>query len=583
MRHSTSNSRRNLYTAAAWAFAALAVTGCSPPGSKIPSDVATVTTCSVPDTTLQTWFKKNVVAKDAEVTPADSINFANSPNCSFYVWSARMFLWAMSPTPASYGGGSGRIFSSPTFFDVSPADANNVRTLIKQAGGLLHFQMRDAQKGPHDLALIHDRRSGRLFEVLPTTRGANNLQQIRNTAGQLVEIQRAEFKPGAIPTLFDANDRTISFVLNRERKLTLHEIPAVQRFNFNGHGIFIGGFGEVLEAEQAEADDGVVVGQNSTGANNSLIYYTITVNDVFGYLASGVNAGQITASSFPLTAADETPIQTYAGTKGVTSFPDPEALAIEMKTAWVEAVNLPANCNYITMQAQIPDYDTTDPAHWKVKPNPRTATLAMIGTHIVGSAAGHAEMIWATFEHVCNTPNSGYTYNSTSASNQPGPAETGPWELSSTDTPNPPNVKRQSYDGSVNPAQINENPLQSTYPHTIGPADIERTFPWGMPGSNAGSNTEVLATNQTTLQQMLGLGDLRGNYIMTGATWTIGGQVNGIQVGTSQLANTAMETYQQGSNCFDCHNNPTNDPKGGLGLSDGSGLSHIFGELKPLP
>jgi len=55
------------------------------------------------------------------------------------------------------------------------------------------------------------------------------------------------------------------------------------------------------------------------------------------------------------------------------------------------------------------------------------------------------------------------------------------------------------------------------------------------------------------------------------------------RVGTNQLANTTMETYQQGTNCFVCHNNPTpTDPKGDLGLPQGSGLSHIFGEIQSL-
>jgi hypothetical protein len=73
-------------------------------------------------------------------------------------------------------------------------------------------------------------------------------------------------------------------------------------------------------------------------------------------------------------------------------------------------------------------------------------------------------------------------------------------------------------------------------------------------------------------------GDVRGNYIVTGATWTIfGGPPSGNnQVGTNKLANTTLETYQSGSNCFSCHAGNM------LGDNFGRGLSHTYGKLKPL-
>jgi hypothetical protein len=73
-----------------------------------------------------------------------------------------------------------------------------------------------------------------------------------------------------------------------------------------------------------------------------------------------------------------------------------------------------------------------------------------------------------------------------------------------------------------------------------------------------------------------------------GATWTVNGfppigsfagtVTNGIEVGTSQMANTTMETYEQipSSNCFNC-------PARGLGtINPNGGLSHIYPVLKPL-
>jgi len=51
-------------------------------------------------------------------------------------------------------------------------------------------------------------------------------------------------------------------------------------------------------------------------------------------------------------------------------------------------------------------------------------------------------------------------------------------------------------------------------------------------------------------------------------------------VGSQQLVNATMETYAQPSNCFDCH---AGSKGNGLGSAGGFGLSHIYGDLQPLP
>jgi hypothetical protein len=68
-------------------------------------------------------------------------------------------------------------------------------------------------------------------------------------------------------------------------------------------------------------------------------------------------------------------------------------------------------------------------------------------------------------------------------------------------------------------------------------------------------------------------GDVRANYIMIGATWTFQGaspDILAARQGTTRLANTTMETFQQGTsnavgdaNCFTCHtpHSSTMDPK----------------------
>jgi hypothetical protein len=120
-------------------------------------------------------------------------------------------------------------------------------------------------------------------------------------------------------------------------------------------------------------------------------------------------------------------------------------------------------------------------------------------------------------------------------------------------------------------AAVSGADLQATTPMPIGPSDVLRVNPWGRPGNAAPSNTEIISINNSVIGQLLA-GDVRKNYIMTGATWTIGGAApsGSNQVGTNQMANTTMETFFQPSNCFSCH------------VTNQYPVSHIFNDLKPL-
>ena len=99
-----------------------------------------------------------------------------------------------------------------------------------------------------------------------------------------------------------------------------------------------------------------------------------------------------------------------------------------------------------------------------------------------------------------------------------------------------------------------------------------------------GSNTQIVSINNSVLTQLVS-GDMRKNYFMLGATWTIGGQPpsSGTQTGTNLLANSTMETYVQGfSNCFTCHDDNGN-PMACWDIDADSGLSHIYAPIQPLP
>jgi len=569
----------------------------------VPADANT--TCVVASTEFASWFKSGAVTANGEVDPADSVNFPDIPNCSFYEWSEQMFLWLTSPTPPSYGGGGGRIFQSAAFFDVSPPDADGNRTLVPHKRSLLHlFNLRAAQFGPHGLPILFDKR-GRMLEVLSAPIAPSGRSLLRSRAGEWVEIAEARLRPGAKPTFLDPSGKSIDFdlaenfalhlalkprelpaaakaelldprrmSLARKRELKVDQRNLVLSFKIKGKLFFLDQNGNTIDVEQGQAGTSAVL----MAQNGSLVYFASMVNDVFAYLLTGTKNGDITPTptQFPTTQSQLDQIVDFAADHGRT-FPDPEALAIEVKTAWVETTNLDAS-KYITVNATIPTYDTSDPTVWT--PNgQKNAKLAMVGMHVVGSTKGHPEMIWATFEHIDNTANAAYNYVNTANQNTNVPQNTaGTFLFTPSNSSGPFNVVRMRYQAP----SIVADPGQ-----TIGPSDTIRWKAWGAAAnvapnplvSSAGSNTEIIAINNSVRGQ-LAAGDLRGNYIMTGSTWTIGGAApNGPnEVGTSKLANTTMETYDQGTsnqavgstNCFTCH------------VTNQFPVSHFFDTLEPL-
>jgi hypothetical protein len=560
-------------------------------------------TCTVTAGQFAGWFQSGAPSLNGVVNPANSILFPNNSNCAFYQWSEQMFLWVTSPAPALYGGGGGRIFNSPAFYDVTPLDSTGHRTLIGHAGGLLsNLSLRSAQPGPHGLQLIFDK-AGTAFEVEPPKQGPNGKQLILNEKGEEVEIEKSRLEGGK-PVFLDKAGNTITrprpvlaaapreeLALPQKDRLALQEnarlaappagaaaaahlpaTPRAQKFVVNGTPVFLNSSGAVIDTEEGQAQDNAVL----MAQNGSLVYYITMYNDVNAYFVTALADHALSATQFPTTQAALNPIVSFAAAHGKT-FPDPNALTVELKTSWVETAGLANPGSYITMTATIPTY-TKSSSSW-VASGQKTATLALVGLHFVATAAGHPEMIWATFEHVGNSPDATYAYNSTSGAKTVTQSTAGTWLFAANGATAPFNVAHMTLSGA------NINVVSS------GPSNTLRMKPWGassdklpnpLVGSIAASNTEIISIDNSVLSQ-LAAGDLRANYVMRGAAWTESGNnpdqpfPNGIEVGTSQLANTTMETYQQGSgafsasvNCFFCHGTNT------------TVVSHVFGDIKPL-
>jgi hypothetical protein len=611
----------------------MAFKGCGPTSpplnslTLLPTDASP--SCTVPPATFQTWFVKTPITANGAVNPANSVTFPNTPNCSFYQWAMQDFLWLTSPTTSLYGG-SGLILDSPAFFDVSPpvGNENGPRTLLPHTGGFIRpLVLRAAQAGPRGLQITFDR-SGTPIEVQPAQPGAPLI--VVNTQGQRIQVAHATLGPSRKPILLDTNRNVIQTlpsqgikpqVRAQTSKATVPTMIVATRFIIDGIFIFVDPALAVIDVEQGEADTNGVL-QAQTSAGGSLIYYATIVNDVYAYYATGVADHAISlvgdgictpaggAPCFPTTQPQLNQIISFAS--GHTTFPDATALAVEIKSAWVVAAGLPNLSSYITMNATIPTYSPAPPPPPGTKTmtatGQQTVQLALVGMHVVGSAAGHPEMIWSTFEHVNNVPAAAYSYVNTSNSTIPVPqnvslvptigGSSAPWLFSSTSATSF-NSQNMSSNAFTSPATITANGGG-----TISPSDTIRWKAFGAASdvvpnpadpSTAASNTEIIAINNS-IQSMLASGDVRGNYILTGATWTVFGgaptgsgasaascatfPVSGCPVGTSALSNSTMETYDQGKdntlangglNCLSCHS-------GG----NTTVVSHVFGALKPL-
>jgi hypothetical protein len=556
-------------------------------------------TCTVSPAVFATWFQTGSVTANGVVNPANSVTFPDDPNCSFYQWSEQMFLWLNSPA-ALADGSSGRIFESTIFFDVSPLDAGATRTLIPHTPGQPNpYSLREAQVGRRGLPIIFDK-AGRMLDVQRPRLGPNGMPLILNQSGQAVEVERIKLKPGGKPMFLDPAGRAIAhpkpMILNGLSKTT-----TVQRFMVGRIPLLIGSSGDVIDVDQGQAfDKGVLQAQNG-----SLVYYATLVNDVYAYFLTGTKGGGITPTptQFPTTPDELMKINNFASSKGKT-FSDANALAVELKTSWVEAAGLPNLDTYVTTTATIPTYDRSNPNKW-VANGQKTVPLALVGMHVVGSTKGHPEMIWATFEHVGNSPPAEYLYDSVTGLKTVPQDTSGTWLFSASNSAGPFNFAHMV----STPPNVTAVPSQ-----TVSPSDTIRWKSWGAASDSppnpktpatkanplaslaeviASSNSEIISINNS-IRGMIPDGDVRKNYILTGATWTIGGApptnvpfpLPGNHVGTSRLSNTTMETYQQGTssvaltgtNCFTCHSTePASPPCTGMLC-----VSHVFGPLQPL-
>lgn len=541
----------------------------------LPTDV--MDSCSITADSFNTWFASGHVTENGVVNPANSVTFAHANNCDFYQWSEQMFLWITSPASGAYGQG-GLVLQSPVFFGVSPEDSAGHRYLIPPAPNTPFRMTADLQKnGPNRLPVIKDKK-GRLLEIETPKHSAQML--VQSSAGASVTVDHVESdNKGGFLFMNKAGK-----VIEHPKALIQHkrnQDRIVQRFAVGKKFIFLDNAGNIIESEAGQATGDVL-----RATNGSLVYYLSFVNDVYAYFLTATREGYMANGQFPTTAGARDSICAFARAHGVT-LPDSNALAIELKTSWVEAADLSHPENYVIVNATIPVYDTSNPTQW-VPISEKTVPMALVGMHVVGSVAGHPEMIWATFEHENNTPNAAYQYLDKSGNVKIAPQDQGTnWLFSTNAADASPNVSHMQNAGDTINAVTGDSITQS---------NVLQLLPWGsamdsltnqQDGSSAASNSEILSINNA-IRNLLAGNDVRKRYLLIGATWTFGGAAPlgisygsdttpGVSIGTNVLANSTMETYfQSASNsCFTCHSS-------GVPSVVPDSLSHIYSRLQPL-
>jgi len=522
---------------------------------------------------FNTWFESGAVSLNGAVLPANSVTFPDVPNCSFYKWTEQMFLWLTSPAPPRYGSG-GLVMNTSAFYDISLPDASGERHFLSHTPGLIRaFNLRTAQKGVLDLPIILERKTFKMLEIIPPVLSPSGRQLVADRDGNEREIGSVTFDANRRPFLMDINGKeipspralmqsardttTLPFAKKMRKFGDFDRSSLVQKIVLDKTILFLDVFGNFHETEQGQADGSVLMAQNQ-----SLVYYSLTVNNVYALYRTMQGASVPGGVRFPTTQANLNTISSFALANGRSPILDSTALAIEIKCSWVEAEGLPDADKFIKMKAVVPTYDKSNPNEW-IPNGTQTIELAMVGMHVVGSTKGHPELLWGTFEHVSNDPAAAYSYRNTGGTTtNVAQNTTGSWVFCSTGATGPFNSARMFMLGDH---------IKAVTGQTIGPTDIRRDMPWGLNGTASTQNAEVIATNHT-VRSLLDPGDVRKNYFQTGTTWTIGGNSPSVgnQVGTNILSNTTMETFSQPGNCFNCHNTNT------------TAVSHVFDDTRPL-
>jgi hypothetical protein len=539
------------------------------PQTMLPT-IPEINRCAAED--FDNWLLGNVVK-----TPKNSEIFSDVPAlCDFYLAAEHVFFWLTSPPPANYGVGQ-YVFLSPVFRPVSVPDRDGHRNLVYWSGALSPaVSPFSGSGGRGSSAKCATAVSSQIFDAKLDRWGSKGTPIVFDPNGKphdlfyatsiatgsepAVEISRVQSPRSALPIFIGKDGQTISssrysrFLDSGGKEVVLDGTSFVA----NGIRYFVAENGDVLDfgTRQTDDDRNVLMTQD-----RKVVYYTISVNDVYAFLHDQ-NPNQPPAA-FP------------TDVRNGAKFPDADALAVAVKTAWIEVdgksrAGTGTAGRYLTIDACIPTYDATiDADHfWIRKTETRPATLGLVGMHIAFAANNQPQMVWATFENIYNARNRAYGYRAEQGNGIRAEDGKGSWTFSdlSGRRINEPrmhvdecgNIVAAGYSARKVGLGIKCDDVAKTNKavkvEAIGAINVRRESPWGT--TDPVETTHIIGVNESfrSFLDKRDVNDVRKNYLMIGVIW--GGRER-VQ-GSEQLANSTMETFQQkgASNCLSCHQPP---------------------------
>ena len=490
------------------------------------------------------------------IFPANGPNFDSSDDCAFFEWSSQMFLWLTS-----------------TVNDVtSAASASHKKTGVNTPyvfSSEFFYRLENDVLVPQDRSLTASRKH---IRVQKSVDSADSTGQAGGN-GVLFTHANTDISNSSSLVYYEMlTNRSYGYVTDAVTKNTA--LP-------NNFSEFVSNAAKSCQAIKYGIDNGFV---NNTDISKTLYsLFCPTNKDIIENEAATAAASSISIPDL------ETAI-------------DFLSMNMEVKTAWVDASTLKHPENYITQKGSIPIFTQVTGENKMINSWNKNAVLALVGMHVVGSVKDHPEMIWATFEHKDNAPNSNYYYiNNMGKPTSHSDLDTqtnNRWLLSNgTHVNNVTEFGKSETDANSGVTYIVTPDKSKPSPKPVStPSNVNRLNPWGTEAnkSNAKMNTDVISTNISVLKQLemfyknKGLGDVddpRFNYILTGASWgakdsfPTGSKASEI-AGTPAMANTTMETFQQSytqkdgskTGCFSCHGIEPKDNK--------FDVSHIFKKIK---
>jgi hypothetical protein len=455
---------------------------------------------------IKNWFDRYRF-----VQPPDNEIFSDSSDdCIFLETSMRMFLWLTS----IYRQPDGEpiyVYDSPLFYRVGLPDKRGYRRL-RQNGAMRtpngddesarSFGPSISQLGPLNAPIIFDNQ-GRIhaFARHPILQNGS-----ADPCGN--DMPPAEIRSGASGARVSCPSggySTPSASVTGSRRSSGARVPAsagkpVSSIAVNGMTTYLHADGKVIVSTPGQVCNKILLSRDS-----KVVYYNIEVNDVYAYFLTGLRKKKIDFDTFP--TGDDVTTATGTKTKDITeikkvakdhgtTLPDEKALAIEVKTAWIEIDDRDKE-RFVTTRAVVPTFNRANTKHWSAD-GWKNVQLGLVGMHIAFSAHSHQGMIWATFEHVDNVPNDEYQYCQDVGCEKvvtrwrDGSTD---WLFSANDSLSASNQLAYLYKGDI--CAYNNS--------TIGPNNILRKHPWGSIFGLAFApkrNTEIIKVNDNVLKSL---------------------------------------------------------------------------------